>query len=55
MKSNDHWNDRNFQLYWNKIELVDQKTRDLKKNPFFSSTHKFYNKYGKKSCHFVGY
>ena len=43
------------QLHWNNIEWVDTKTRDLKKNQFCSKNHKFYNKYGIKSCHFVGH
>ena len=53
-KSNDHWNDCRFQFHWNQFECVYLKTPDLQKNPFCYYTHKFYIKYGKQTCHFVG-
>ena len=46
MEANDHWNDWRFQLYWNKLEWADPKKINSKNNPFYSSTHKFYIKYG---------
>ena len=42
-----------FQLCCNKLEWVDLKTQERKKNLFCYSTHKFYIKDGKNTCHFV--
>ena len=55
MNSNAHWNDWRFQFHWNKIGWVDQKTINIKRNTLCYSIHKFYIKYGKKVCNFVGH
>ena len=53
-KTNNNWNDWRFQLYWDKLEGVDPKHQDHKKNPFCTLTYNFYIKDGNKSCHFFG-
>ena len=55
MKANDHWNYWRLQLHWNELDWLDSNTRDPKNNPLCSYTLKFYIKYGKKTCYFVGH
>ena len=45
------WNDWKFQIHWHKLELLDLKKRNIKKNIYCSSTHKLYIKYGKQEYH----
>ena len=52
-KANYHWNDWKLQFYSYKFERVDPKKRYCRKNPFCSSTHKFYIKYGNNAYPFV--
>ena len=40
-KANVYWNNWNLQLYWDNIEWINPKNKYLKKNTFFTSTHKF--------------
>ena len=47
MKDNARWNYWKFQLHWNNLEKVDSHPKIIKENQLYSSTCKFYIKYGK--------
>ena len=47
MKANTNWNNWRFQLHWNKLEWLDTRKINIKKNPLYYSTHKLCIKYGK--------
>ena len=53
-QDNDHWNNWRFQSNWKKLEIVDPKNRDSRKNIFCTSTFRYYIKDGNNYCHFVG-
>ena len=55
IKENYHWNNWKFQLNLNKLVWVYPKTQNCNNNPFCSSNHKLYIKYGKQICHFLDF
>ena len=41
-ESNQEWNDRKFQIHWNKLEWVNPRSHDERKNSFFVSSKKMF-------------
>ena len=40
-EANQEWNDWKFQIHWNKLEWVNTRSRDERKNPFCVSQKYF--------------
>ena len=51
---NQNWNDRKFQIYWNKLEWGNPRSHNEQKNPFFVSSKKFCLKNNNKTAHWIG-
>ena len=49
------WNDWRFQLHWNMLEWVDQKSTTKRVNPFSVSSNEFYINNNDRTAHFVGH
>ena len=41
-KANQEWCDRKFKIHWNKLEWVNPRIRDERKNPFCMSSKKMF-------------
>ena len=41
-ETNQEWCDWKFQIHWNKLELVNPRSRDERKNPFCVSSKKMF-------------
>ena len=41
-ESNRRWNDQKFQLYWNKLEWVNPRIKNKRKQPYSVSSNIFY-------------
>ena len=52
--ANMWWNDRRFQLHWNKLEWVDPKSTPKIIKPFYVSSKKLYISKSDRAAHFVG-
>ena len=54
-QSNRWWNDWKFQLHWNILEWVDQKSTPKIVKPFSFSSKKVYVNNNDRTAHFVGH
>ena len=54
-EANRWWNDWNFQLHWNNLELVDPTYNHKRVKPYSVSSKKFYISRIDRKAHFVGH
>ena len=50
-EANQKWYDWKFQMHWNKLERVNPRSRDERKNPFCMSSERICFKYNDKPAH----
>ena len=53
-EANQAWHDWKFQIHWNKLEWVNPRSHDERKNPFCVSLN-FFSKDNNKPAHWVGH
>ena len=53
--ANQNCNDLKFQIHWNKLDWVNPRNIDKRKNPYCVSSKNFYLKDNNKTAHWVGH